>query len=61
MKRSGERAPIAVMPAGLPALLAPLLCCVGIQMGWCLVLMGLERVAQPQPSPPALVLSSLRT
>ena len=47
-------------PPPLQQLLLPLLCCLGIQASWFVVLIGLERLAEPQPKP-ALLLSPLRT
>jgi len=44
----------------LQQLFLPLLCCLGIQASWFVVLIGLERLAEPQPKP-ALLLSPLRT
>jgi hypothetical protein len=46
----------------LAVLLTPLLCCLGIQAAWAVMLIGLERLVVPQPAPPALVvLSPVRT
>ena len=57
--RRGE--PLRQQPA-LAVLLTPLLCCLGIQAAWAVMLIGLERLVVPQPAPPALVvLSPVRT
>jgi hypothetical protein len=53
---------VAMDHRGGAPLWAPLLCCLGIQAGWAVMLIGLERLVQPQPAPPALVvLSPVRT
>lgn len=53
--------PPSQQPA-LAVLLTPLLCCLGIQAAWAVMLIGLERLVVPQPAPPALVvLSPVRT
>ena len=60
MERSDGTVLVGSRRVQLQQLCLPLLCCLGIQASWFVVLIGLERLAEPQPKP-ALLLSPLRT
>ena len=60
MERSDGTVLVGSGRGQLQQLLLPLLCCLGIQASWFVVLIGLERLAEPRPKP-ALLRSPLRT